>query len=511
MPTTAQMVADYPDMLLRVLAELRGAFLDGYDSRTEGVALLAAQITDPLSVQMAYQEITDIYPQAKDAIEVILKEGGEIAEAQFSRAYGSIRQMGPARLEREQPWFAPESMAEVLYYYGLLGRGFKGAGQNARTIVYLPEDIVPWLPNPHAAEDNETLSASVLSAPPKSRIMAADDSFLADMGSLLGYIHTEGLGLDGSGPGAEDAERLVERLQMPFAADDEELNVRLALMLHLANRLGWLRRGDDGRIHLTGNAVHRFLEQTRSEQRHTLWESWRRSAEWNDLCRVPGLECVEKGGAFNDPLQTRNALLRLLGKLMPGCWYSQADVVDAIRSLEPDFQRPTGNYDTWYIRDITTQEFLKGFEQWEAVEGALIRFLFRGPLHWLGALDLAEPSAGDDLQISLSQWGARWLEMDVPQPHEAPRSPMAVSEDFTVSLDLDTALKERFRVERFAQWKSSYPKYTYQINQRSLARAAAEGIDGARIAAFLQARTRRLPEKVVAALQRHGTTPVSET
>ena len=26
---------------------------------------------------------------------------------------------------------------------------------------------------------------------------------------------------------------------------------------------------------------------------------------------------------------------------------------------------------------------------------ALLRFLVRGPLHWLGALDLAEPSAGD--------------------------------------------------------------------------------------------------------------------
>ncbi len=506
MPTTIQMVADYPDILLRVLAELRGAFLDSIDSRTAAIELLAAQITDPTSVQIAYQDVIDTYPQGQEAVETLLKEGGEMVEAQFSRLYGSVRQMGPARLEREQPWFVPESVAEVLYYYGLIGRGFKGAGQQAHTIVYLPEDIIPWLPHPHSGDEGEGLPVLMTPPPPKSRTMLADDSLLADIGTLLGYIHTEGLHIDGDGPAAEDIERLVTRLQIPFDAEDNDLNTRLALILHLANRLGWLRRGDDGLIHLTGNRVYQFLEQTRAEQRRTLWDTWRESAEWNDLCRVPELECAETGSAFNDPLQTRNALLRLLSTLQPGVWYSQSDVIEAIRNTEPDFQRPTGNYDTWYIRDTTTQEFLKGFEQWNAVEGALLRFLFRGPLHWLGALDLAEPSAGDDFQISLSQWGARWLGIEVPQPHEAHRGPINVGEDFTVAMGLDASLAERFRVERFANWQASYPRYVYQINQRSLQRAAAEGITGDRIAAFLKPRAREVPEKVSAALQRYAKT-----
>lgn len=33
--------------------------------------------------------------------------------------------MGPAKLERETPWLYPESVAELLYYNGLIGRGFK--------------------------------------------------------------------------------------------------------------------------------------------------------------------------------------------------------------------------------------------------------------------------------------------------------------------------------------------------------------------------------------------------
>jgi len=120
----------------------------------------------------------------------------------------------------------------------------------------------------------------------------------------------------------------------------------------------------------------------------------------------------------------------------------------------------------------------------------------------LGALDLAEPSAGDDLQISLSQWGARWLGHDVPQPHEAPRRPLVVDEDFTVSMSLDAALDERFRIERFTQWQSSYPRYVYQINKRSLQRAADEGITPPRILEVLQQQTRDLPAKVIGALER---------
>ncbi len=148
MPTTAQMLADYPDLLLQVLAELRGAFLDAADSHHEAVQLLAAQITDPTSIQFAYQEVVDTVDQAKDALESLLQDGGEMVEAQFVREFGGIRQMGPAKLERESPWLYPESVAEVLYYYGMLGRGFKGVGREANAIVYVPSDVMPWLPQP---------------------------------------------------------------------------------------------------------------------------------------------------------------------------------------------------------------------------------------------------------------------------------------------------------------------------------------------------------------------------
>lgn len=511
MPTTGQMFDDYPDILLQVIAELRGAFLDAADNRREAVDLLAAQTSDPTSVLMAYQEVTDFHPQAQAALDTLLTEGGEVVEAQFSREFGSIRQMGPAKLEREQPWHAPESVAELLYYYGLLGRGFKGAGQNAHTVVYIPKDVIPWLPKPASSEDGERLPVIPVPAPPQARILTDDEAFLEDIGSLLGFLHTEGLRMAERGPHPDDVTLLVERLQSTggFVApggaeetgDGQRMeDVRLALLLHLVNRLGLLRR-DGERVRLNGNRVHAFLEQSRSEQWTALWEGWRTSPEWNDLLRTPGLDC-SGGNWHNESQRTREVVIGLLGRLQPDLWYSQADVIQAIKETAPDFQRPTGDYDSWYIRDSSTKEFLKGFEKWERVEGALLRFLFAGPLYWLSAFALAEPSAGDDPLVAMTALGTRWLGHDGESPEEAARQPLVVGEDYTIQVPFGTPLSDRFRVERFAQWQKSYPRFVYQINQRSLQRAAAEGITAQRILDFLKQRTRHIPPNVQAALQR---------
>lgn len=495
------MLAEYPIFLLEVLAELRSADVEGARTREEAIEQLAPQLTEPTNVQMAYQEVADDRPEAEEAVRLLLREHGEVAEAQFSRQFGAIRHMGPAKLEREAPWMNPESVAELLYYYGLIGRGYKGAGEKAHTIIYLPSDITPWLPHPQSEAAASELPLTPVTPPTPARQLLADDSFLNDAGTLLGFVRAERLRLTPQGPHPEDIDRLVQRFVLPFRNDDPELVVRLALLLHLANRMGWLRRDGDV-VRLTGNRVAAFLDLSRAEQRQALFDAWRNSPEWNDLCRTPGLECADTGSWKNDPLQTRSTLLRLIGQLAPGYWYTQDDLARAIRTVEPDFQRPTGNYDTWYIRNNSTNEFLKGFEQWDGVEGVLIRFLVRGPLYWLNVLDLAEPAAGDNLLLSLGGWGARWLGHDTPSPAAPALHRITVAEDFTVTVPYTAPLAERFRVERFAEWQRSYPDYVYRITQRSLRRAVDGGITVAQISQFLAGQGRQAPPRVLAALER---------
>jgi hypothetical protein len=517
MPTTEQMLRRYPTLILEVIGELRNAFLEAAESPEELVELLAAQITDPASVQSAYEEAAEESLEAQRALEALLRNGGELAATQFVRQFGNVRQMGEAKLEREMPWLQPESVAERLYYLGLIGVGFAGEGPSAKSIMFVPSDILPWLPAPRDPGQESELSVRPVGPPKASRLLLAEDSFLEDAGSLLGFLHSDRLRLTSEGEAnEEDLNRFAQRLQHSFerstatdVADSEtaDLSTRLELLLHLANRLGWLRLGENGGgrvIELTGNRVRAFLDATRAEQRRLLWDAWRQSKEWNDLCRTPELECTHRNNWINDPLQTRSVILQMLSRLEPGAWYSQAELIQSIQETEPDFQRPTGEYETWYIRDTNTHEYFKGFEQWDAVEGALLRFYLRGPLYWLQAMDLAETSAGDDALISLSQWGAHWLLEDAPQPHEAAWQPIEVAADFTVTAPYGTPLSDRFRVERFANWRSSEMAYVYQISQRSLQRAQEEGIGAGRVLAFLREKTRAMPQNVEKALVRYS-------
>jgi hypothetical protein len=126
----------------------------------------------------------------------------------------------------------------------------------------------------------------------------------------------------------------------------------------------------------------------------------------------------------------------------------------------------------------------------------------RGPLYWLNVVDLAEPAAGDNLLLSLSGWGARWLGHDTPLPVETPAHRITVAEDFTVTVPHAAPLADRFRVERFAEWQRSYPDYVYRITQRTLRRATDDGISVAQITQFLTGQGRHAPERVLAALER---------
>ncbi len=68
--------------------------------------------------------------------------------------------------------------------------------------------------------------------------------------------------------------------------------------------------------------------------------------------------------------------------------------VRLIKEKFADFQRPAGDYDSWFIKRASDGVFLRGFTSWDEVDGALVRYLISGPLFWLGMVDLAFPEKG---------------------------------------------------------------------------------------------------------------------
>ena len=138
--------------------------------------------------------------------------------------------------------------------------------------------------------------------------------------------------------------------------------------------------------------IKTFLEVPRSEAMRLLVDSWRASEAFDELRLMPGLIC--EGAWINRPRATREFLLGQLRSVPRTVWWSLPSFIGHIKQKYTDFQRPPGDFDSWFIKSAADGSYLRGFSSWDQVDGALIRFLINEVMHRLGLIDLA--SAGLD-------------------------------------------------------------------------------------------------------------------
>ena len=479
---------------------------------------VAAQLAEAMAVPEATTSAWDALPNdQRQALETLLAAGGRMPLRVFVRQWGEIRTMGPGRLEREQPWREPVSSAEGLWYTGFISRGFDPGTDGTYEVVFVPPELRAHLPAPSISSS----TVAIEPAPEPVAARSAGDTFLDDACTLLTYLQNERLspGPNGGWPTHHEA-RLARRLHTPDPA-------RLAFLRHLAWCLGWLRVTDAGRLRPDPGPVATWLQSSASQQRSVLAKAWRDDPTWNDLFHVSTLHPEDTGAWRNDPLLARKAILRHLKTCTPDTWYRLDDFVIAVKQVDPDFQRPGGDYAAWYIRDAATGVYLSGFESWDAIEGALIRYLITGPLAWLGLTDLGtswgptpSPARTSSSALASCLWppyafrlsltGAAWLGLVEPPPEPEPM-PLVLRPDFTV-LAPPTRRYERFQLARVADWVTSPlvggteggdDPFVYRLTPTSLARARQQGIPVVRVLEFLgRATGAPVPRFVEAALAR---------
>ena len=418
------------------------------------------------------------------ALTSVAEAGGQIPVGSFVRQFGDVRQMGPGRLEREEPWLSPESPAEALWYRGFLYRGFDDADASGNLVeyFYIPEEFrhqFPSIPEQIVSKPEEQPSVGVVEAP--QSYSTANTTAVDDVTTLLSFAQLGELNadnLDALGPYLFDAS--IERA---------------SLLLTLAEELELLR-GGGGTSRPTRAAVD-WLKRSREAQLTSLAEAWSAS-HWNELCRTPSVRC-EGSGWENDPVLARTALLDALPR--DGSWHSVSDLVEAIKADTPDFQRPEGNYDTWYIRDIEKDVYLKGFESWDLVEGRLLRFLLLGPMLWLGLVETGEGC------FRLTDRALSWLSGKSGAEQEV-RVPLVVQSDAVILVPFNASRYERFQVARVAVQRPLHGReqsepFQYQLTPGSLSRARNEGIQPQRVLDFLQKSSgRAIPASVKRGVER---------
>jgi hypothetical protein len=488
MPLLRQCLLDTYYIRLQVIARFWDIELTASHQRAAALELAEA-MDQPQAIGRVWRTLPD---EQRRAMRALLTSGGRMPQRVFAREWGMIRTMGPARMERERPWEEPISPAEALWYQGLLFRGFRQGPDGAYEKVFIPPELRSRLPG----SDDARPGIALESAAPPAVLSLGGDLLLDDVCTLLAYVQNERPPVDSDRQLSQrHKQRLLHRLR------DQDVE-RFDFLCHLPFRIGWVVEEDDGRLRLRPKDVTAWLEAARLEQRRALAEAWRDDPTWNDLFRVPSLQPEDTGAWRNDPVLARRAVLRHLEACAPETWYRIDHLIAAIKRVDPDFQRPDGDYNTWYIRDEDTQAYLSGFNSWDAVEGSLIRYLIRRPMKWLGLVDLgAAQDEAPPTAFRLTSDRAAVLHMAEPLTPPKP-SPARVRRDFLVSVA--AALRyQRFQLARVADWVRSGDHFIYRLTPASLTRARQQGISVTRVLEFLREITDApIPRSVEAALTR---------
>jgi hypothetical protein len=141
MPTLSESLQgrDLGDLL--IIAELWGIELDAPDVRT-GLARLVPAMLDQNLVEEVVNALSD---DSLTVLEELVRRSRQ-PWAGFIRRYGELREMGPARRDRERPHLQPISPVEALWYRGLIERAFFDTPAGAEEFAYIPDDLLALLP-----------------------------------------------------------------------------------------------------------------------------------------------------------------------------------------------------------------------------------------------------------------------------------------------------------------------------------------------------------------------------
>lgn len=423
-------------------------------------------------------------------------------KAQFERMHGTIRKLGKAQIDKEKPHEKGTNKAETLFYRGFItevqDRNQQG---NIVTYIVLPSDLAEVLPlkdtsyaqlikattseyvqemhgqEMQAARKLEALDESDIEQPEP-----ADTSIVDDLTTLLAFlrIHSPEVSPTSLAPAAQ------EKL-LPFLLNGDEARLAFMMIVGVAAELIDVQ---EGRATVGKTAVQPWLNATRSVQLKTLGEAWRSTNLYAEVWHVPGLE--SDAGWVYDAAAARKAVFDLMRELTPANgWWSLSEYIDMVKIKQADFQRPDGDYDRWYIRG-EDGTYLKGFESWDAVEGATLEFILQGPMHWLGLTDTAEDAA------RLSVFGRAFLHgTDWPQPSLAAEM-IEVRADGTLSASRKVKCSERYQLARFTTWVPG-EGFVYRLDGPGLQQASAQGILPPQVLTFLKRHfeNKPLPPKLV--------------
>ena len=462
---------------LKIIAERWGFDFPAADAR-EGIDQLTAALLEGEYLG----EITDILDRQEQELLIWLDEqGGRTPWDRIVRKFGQVREMGAGRLERERPDLDPVSPTESLWYRALIARGFFETETGPQEFVYLPDDlrdlIMPIL-NPKRTPRPEVEFLCRVATPREKAEVLPKPWFLLDqICTLLAAIRT---GVDPS----------------PHLPDANESEVEFYQALAVAGGLL------EGPLQTSPEQIRDFLELEAPQALNTLWEKWLGKEMIAELHLLPEIQV--EGDPPVEAVRIRKQVLSYLKMLPEEEWWSIESFLTQVKERHPDILRSGGEYESWFIKRNSSDEYLTGFDQWDEIEGALLRFLITGPLRWFGLIDLGAP--GEDklpLAFRLAPLFADFTAGRIPEVPEREPEQVQLRSQGEIRMTVNVPHKARYQIARFCDW---YPikaeAYQYRLSPDSLTRAEEQDLRVPHLLSLFKNYAEAIPPNLLAALER---------
>jgi len=452
---------------LRIIAEFWGLELDSTDMDSARDELSASL----LNLNLLAELMDSLSPQADSAITDLVAFDGRIAWSTFTRKYGDIRDIGAGKRDRERPHLKPSSTAEFLFYRGLISRAFFETDKGPQEFAYIPDDLLLLIESvgaEHAPPLLQQTEALGRPASPKEKgqeILAND--FILD-----------------------DATTMLSALRM--GRSNWDFDLQLSGLLTAAKLIK--------KNTIQTEAVKAFLESPRKDALKMLTDAWIQSASFNELKLMPGIVC--EGEWTNQPQETREFLLNLIDAIPEGKWWSLNSFIRDVKQKYADFQRPAGDYDSWFIKRESDGQYLRGFSYWDQVDGALIKYFIINILHWLGQVDLSvAEGATEPTAFRISTFEGKKEESDALSLSKGGK--IAVTSNGKISIPRDVPRLVRYQVSRFCEWdEMKSDDYRYHLTTSSLAKAKEQGLKIEHLLPLLAKHSAGIPPSLIKALKR---------
>jgi hypothetical protein len=468
-------LAEYPRIMLEAIAEGWGIALTN-KQLPEVVDRLALEMTNSDNLQLLLQRLSAPERQAL----ALVAATGQVKAHVLTRRYGELRHFGPGKLEWAHAWREPATLVERLWFLGLLYAGYGTDERFRGQVFFIPPEILAALPPMSAA-----LPVFHVESAPIPAIVHDDSEALAqDASTILSYLRNNQVHARTGILSSQDLPRLRPRWSGPATVG------RLSFVQHLCKASGLVSKAPG--VWKPTAAAADWLKASPCDRRRSLYQAWQHDAEWNELWLVPGIRC-EKTGWHNDPVSARQGVLRSLAQCAVGTWCTIESFITAIHEVSPDFLRPDGDYDSWYIRHAKTGHYLTGYQNWDKVEGALIHYLLESNLRWLGIVALGGTRQEDPLdRFMLTPGGAATLGLsEGPQPV---LRPFLLQPEMQVLVPRESNWYDRYLLERFARWLGEQSAgTTYVLDKPSVQGGLQSSISLDQILAFLRRTTGRTP------------------